>query len=75
LVSTEIKTLCTLLREELDPLIRQFESTHPAFYGGMAITMRVRLADLPAIPRAKRQASRQAAEDKESSQGQSESWR
>jgi len=62
LVATEIKTLCTLLREELDPLIRQFEATHPTFYADYHNARA--LVDLPVIPLAKRQASRKAAADK-----------
>ena len=59
LVAAEIQGLGELLREELDPLIAQFESTHPKFYANYHHARA--LVDLPVIPRAKREASRQAA--------------
>ncbi len=65
LVASEMKEVCAVLREELDPLMRQFEATHPQFYANYHNARA--LVDLPVIPRARRQASRQAADAKKAS--------
>jgi cob(I)alamin adenosyltransferase len=62
LIAAEMKEVCTVLREELDPLMRQFEATHPRFYADYHNARA--LVDLPVIPRARRQASRQAAKQR-----------
>jgi len=69
LIRDEIKIVCTTLREELDPLMRQFEATHPQFYTDYHNARA--LVDLPTIPRAKREASRKAAAERKASKAKS----
>jgi hypothetical protein len=73
LVAAEMKEVCTVLREELDPLMRQFEATHPKFYANYHHARA--LVDLPVIPRARRQASRRATEDKKAAKAQAKANR
>ena len=73
LIATEMKEVCTVLRDELDPLMRQFEASHPQFYADYHNARA--LVDLPVIPRARRQASRQAAEDKKAAKAKAKAER
>jgi cob(I)alamin adenosyltransferase len=73
LVAAEMKEVCTTLREELDPLMRQFEATHPKFYANYHNART--LVDLPVIPRARRQASRRAADAKKAAKAEAQANR
>jgi hypothetical protein len=61
------------LRDELDPLIRQFEASHPQFYADYHNSRA--LVDLPVIPRARRQTSRQAVADKKAAKAKAKEER
>ena len=62
LIGQECRNLMNILRDELDPLMRQFEKTRPQVY--LDYQNARALVDLPSVPRERRDAARQARADR-----------